>query len=191
VGVSTGYRLEDLVFLFKQLEGLGLRFVIIGNTCIYYAMGRRVFEDDVDLYIYEGSLVSAESSLRSIADEMGWDVGSTELGTPSLIVRNKGEEIVVDLYEALYDFYVPEEIIEASRIISLDSISMRILTPEQHIVLKARAGSEESVEDLARYADLVENGELKVNIQEIKRLAQLFEDMKTIIHRLRKAGFQL
>ncbi|HWQ17316.1 MAG TPA: nucleotidyltransferase [Sulfolobales archaeon] len=191
MGVSTAYRLEDLVSLFKQLEGLGLRFVIIGNTSIYYAMGRRVFEDDVDLYIYEGSLASVESSLRSIADEMGWDVGSTELGTPSLIIRNMGEEIAVDLYEALYDFYVPSEIIEASRIISLDGISVRILAPEQHIVLKARAGSEESVEDLARYADLVENGELKVNIQEIKRLAQLFEDMKTIIQRLRKAGFQL
>lgn len=184
-----GYRLEDLAPLFKKLEDLGLRFVIIGSTSIGYAVGVRVFEDDLDLYVYEGSLASVDSDLRSIADSMGWDIGVTELGTPSLIARIKGEEIVIDLYEALHDFYIPAEMIEASRIISIGDMSIRILTPEQHMVLKARAGSEESIEDLARYADLVESGELKVNIQEMRRWAQLFEDMRAIMYRLRKAGF--
>lgn len=184
-----GYRLEDLASIFKQLEDLGLRFVIIGNTSIYYAMGLRVFEDDVDLYIYEGSLAFADSDLRNMADERGWDIGMTELGTPSLVIKRGDEELVIDLYEALHDFYIPEEIIDASRTVGLDSARVKILTPEQHIVLKARAGSEESIEDLARYADLIESGDLKVNIQEIKRLANLFEDSRTIIYRLRKAGF--
>lgn len=186
-----GYRLEDLVFLFRRLEDLGLRFAIIGSTSIQYAMGQRVFEDDLDLYVYEGSLASVEGDLRSAADNMGWDVGATELGTPSLIIRRSGEEIAVDLYEALHDFYVPAEIIETSRDISLEDVKLRILTPEQHIVLKARAGSEESIEDLSRYVDLAESGDLKINIQEIKRLAQLFDDARTIIYRLRKAGFSI
>ncbi len=186
-----GYRLEDLVPLFKKLEDLGLRFVIIGNTSILYAMGQRVFQDDLDLYVYEGSLASVESDLRSIADDMGWDVGATELGTPSLIIRRDDEEIAIDLYEALHDFYVPERIIETSRDIGLGNVKVKILTPEQHIVLKARAGSEESIEDLSKYVDLIESGELKINLQEIKKLAQLFDDARTIIYRLRKAGFSI
>lgn len=70
-------------------------------------------------------------------------------------------------------------------------LSIRILSPEQHIVLKARSGSEDAIAELSEYLDLYESGDLSINIQEIRRLASLFEDQRTILYRLRKAGFQI
>jgi len=186
-----GFMLEDLAPLFKWLDRIGLGFIIIGDTCVYYAAGHRVFQGDVDLYIFNGSISFVENDLRKFAEESGWDIGSTELGTPSLVLRKNDEDIAVDLYEAMHDFYVPAELIESSRVIDVGGLSIRILSPEQHIVLKARSGSEDAIAELSEYLDLYESGDLSINIQEIRRLASLFEDQRTILYRLRKAGFQI
>ncbi|MDT7887962.1 MAG: nucleotidyltransferase [Desulfurococcales archaeon] len=186
-----GFRLEDLVPIFKWLSSLGLGFVIIGDTCIYYTIGRRVFEGDVDLYIYEGSLISVEGDIISHADEVGWDLGSTWLGTPSLVVRVGSEEVSLDLYEAVHDFYVPWEFLESPRVVDISGYPLRMLSPEQHIVLKARSGSEGIDEELHEYVDLYESGDLKISIHELKKLASFFEDQRIILSRLRNAGFPL
>jgi predicted nucleotidyltransferase len=191
MGSALGFRLEDLVPIFKWLSSLGLGFVIIGDTCIYYTIGRRVFEGDVDLYIYEGSLISVEGDIISHADEVGWDLGSTWLGTPSLVVRVGSEEVSLDLYEAVHDFYVPWEFLESPRVVDISGYPLRMLSPEQHIVLKARSGSEGIDEELHEYVDLYESGDLKISIHELKKLASFFEDQRIILSRLRNAGFPL
>jgi predicted nucleotidyltransferase len=186
-----GFRLEDLVSVFRWLSSLGLGFVVIGDTCVYYSIGRRVFEGDVDLFVFEGSLLAVEGDIVSHADESGWDVGSTWLGTLSLVVRVGSEEVPLDLYEAVHDFYVPWEFIEGSRVIDVSGFHLKMLSPEQHIVLKARSGSEDVEEKLHGYVDLYESGSLRISLQELRRLSSLFEDQRAIISRLKKAGFPL
>ncbi|MEM4971918.1 MAG: nucleotidyltransferase, partial [Sulfolobales archaeon] len=144
-----------------------------------------------DLFVFEGSLSAVEADLVSRADEMGWDVGSTWLGTPSLVVRVGSEEVPLDLYEAVHDFYIPWEFVEGSRVVDLSGYPLRMLSPEQHIVLKARSGSEFVDEELHEYVDLYESGDLRISLQELRRLSSLFEDQRAIISRLRKAGFPL
>lgn len=184
-----GHRLEDFVYIVERLEDLGLKLVIIGDTSILYAAGFRIFEGDLDLYAFEGSPSASLEALSSLAGELGWDLGSTGIGTPALVARSGDSEILVELYEPIYDFYIPRELVENSRIVSVDTHALRILTPEQHIVLKAREGSENSEEKLSKYYELFEKGQLKINVQDLRRYASLFDEEKTLLSRLRKAGF--
>lgn len=184
-----GHRLEDVADVVERLEDLGLKLAIIGDTSILYAAGFRTFEGDLDLYAFEGSPSASLEALSRLAEELGWDLGSTSIGTPALVVRKGDSEILVELYEPIHDFYIPRELVEGSRIVAFDGHTLRILTPEQHIVLKAREGSEDSEEKLSKYFDLFEKGQLRINVQDLRRYASLFEEERAVIFRLRKAGF--
>jgi predicted nucleotidyltransferase len=125
--------------VFKTLDSLDLKFVIVGNTALLYALGERVFDDDIDLFIYEGSSMAVEDDLRSIASKKGWDIGQTDMGTPSIIYKLNDQEVIIELYESFYDFYIPLEIARESRVVNIGGYYIRMVTPEQYLVLKARS----------------------------------------------------
>ena len=188
-----GYRLEDLYEVLAYIiKDLGLRVAIIGDTSIYYFLGERVFNKDLDLFVYEGSVLDKEDLLRRGASERMWEIGSTEYGTPKISVRKNDEEIEIELYENIYDFYIPQEIIEKSKDIRIRDIDLKIIYPEQHIVLKARAGGEQDIESLRVYSDMVKEGVLRLGLAKIKETASLFpEEERLILSRLRSAGFNI
>ncbi|MEL9929320.1 MAG: nucleotidyltransferase [Sulfolobales archaeon] len=192
IGVITMvYELEDLSELFSYLESLGVRLAIIGSTSLQYHMGIRKFEDDLDLFVYEGSLLLEEERLRSDLARLGWDVGLTEFSTPKVIMRRGDEEIEVELYENIHDFYIPLELIERARDITVKDHRLKILLPEQYLVLKARAGRDKDLEDLRVYSDMIKEGKLRISISLIRENASLFEEERIIISRLRSSGIKI
>ncbi len=187
-----GYKLNDLIDIFKSLDALSLKFVVIGNTSILYALGERLFDDDLDLFIYEGSSMAVEDELRALASKKRWDIGQTDMGTPSIIYKVRDEEVIIELYENFYDFYIPIEFAEDARVMNIDGYYLKMLTPEQYLVLKARSGVEGVVEELAIYINLLKRKKLNISLNSIEKYASLFEDDKAqIIGRLRKSGLSI
>jgi len=187
------YKLEDLHDLFLYLvKKLDLKIAIIGGVVISYFLGEKEFDEDLDLFIYEGSILDKENYLREYAHEKSWEVGSTEYGLPKISLRKNESEVEIEFYENIYDFYIPLEIIERSRDIRIRDIDLKIIYPEHQIVLKARAGGEQDIETLRLYSDLVKEGKLKISVSRIRETIMFFPDEeKLILSRLRSAGFNI
>lgn len=187
------YRLEDVADLLSFLvRGLGLKIAVIGSTALYYHTGARRFSEDLDLYVYEGSIIDREESLRQYCVEKGCDVGATDLGTPKLAVKRGDEEIEIEIYENIFDFYIPIEMIEKSRDVRIGDSEIKILLPEYYIVLKARTGSEADIEKLALVSDLVRENRLRINTALVREAASLFEgEDKMILSRIRSIGIRV
>ncbi len=184
------YTIDDVREILRALVDEGLDGIIIGDTVLALALGRKNLEGDIDVFAVGFSPLFEEEKIRSIAEEHGWDVGTTDLGTPSIIARVKGKTIVVELYENILDFYVPEDVIEESVDVGLP---MKAVSLEAYVLLKSRAGREEDDRDLAEIAELASKGKIKLDLAKIRRLLSVFpeEDLSTMVHRLRKAGINV
>jgi len=168
----------------------GFRFTIIGGTVVELALGSKNLGDDVDLFTEEPSVLEEGEFLR-VGEEYGWIVGQTWLGTPRLIARGGGEEVPVEFYDNLYDFYVPPEIIESSVRIQLDGVRVRVVSLEDHIVLKANSGRGSDMERLKEIARLHRRGRIRVDASRILDTVNLFDEPHVLLRRLRDAGFKL
>ncbi len=193
LGVYMSYRLEDLYEVFLYLiKELNVKIAIIGGVVINYFLGEKEFSEDLDLFIYEGSILDKESMLREYAREKSWEIGATEYGLPKISLRKNDLEIEIEIYENIYDFYIPPEIIERSRDIKVRDLDLKILYPEYQILLKARAGGEQDIEMLRVYSDLVKEGKLRISASRIREALSYFPDEeKLILSRLRSAGFNI
>ncbi|MEZ0290028.1 MAG: nucleotidyltransferase [Sulfolobales archaeon] len=185
------YGLEDLEELFAYLSSLGVKIAIVGSTALQYHMGVRRFEEDLDLFVYEGSILDQEDRVRRDLSRKGWDIGSTELSTPKIIIRRNEREIEVEIYENIYDLYIPIEMIERAREVKIGSSMVKILLPEQYIVLKARAGREKDLEDLRVISDMIREGRLRISTSIMREMISLFEDERVILSRLRSVGIKI
>ncbi len=172
------------------LDG-GFRFTLIGGTIIEAALGRKELGEDIDLFAEDPSVVVGEEEYYSFAEEHGWVVGQTWLGTPRIIVRVEQEEVPVEFYDNIYDFYVPEEMVKNAKRMKLGNVSVKAISVEEHIVLKANAGKGSDIERLKEIARLVKKGKLRIDKKRILDAASLFDDEKVILRRLRDSGFQL
>ncbi|MGC9147875.1 MAG: nucleotidyltransferase [Sulfolobales archaeon] len=187
------YRLEDLYDVFLYLiKKLNVKIAIIGGVVISYFLGEKEFSEDLDLFVYDGSILDKESMLRDYAREKSWEVGTTEYGMPKISLRKDDTEIEIEFHENIYDFYISPEIIERSRDIRVRDLDLKILYPEYQIILKAKAGGEQDIETLRVYSDLVKEGKLRISINRIREALSYFPDEeKLILSRLRSAGFNV
>ncbi len=172
----------------RLLLDKGFRFTVIGGTVVELALGSRDLGPDVDVFAEEPN-VFFEEEYHAVAEELGWGVGQTWLGTPALQARVGGEEFPIEFYDNLYDFNVPPEILERAQRVSVQGVRVRMVLLEDHIVLKANRGLGQDMDRLAELARLAKKGKLHVDPGKLREAASFFDDEKVILRRLREAGF--
>jgi predicted nucleotidyltransferase len=182
---------EEFARVVRLLLDSGFRFTVIGGTVVELEVGSRNLGDDVDVFAESPSPVVEEDFYRMVAEENGWVYGQTWLGTPRIIVRVGDREVPVEFYDNIYDFYVPEEVLNSAVKVKVKGVSVKMIRVEDHIVLKANAGRGSDMERLKEIARLVKKGKLKISLERVRETASLFDDMKGILNRLRSAGFSV
>lgn len=188
------YTLKDIAWLIKKLEEEGIRGVIIGSTVIELELRHKSFEDDIDFFVLEPSPLIEEDRYREIAFRNNWQMSYTALGTPKFVIRlPSGEEVITEFYENIHDFYTPLEIIENAPTKRISGVGIRVIRPEDYIVLKAKAAREPDIEDLRIVKEYIDSGRLRIDERIIKRDIELLpeEDKKFVIHKLRELGFRV
>jgi len=170
------YDRSVLAEIIKALRSKGIDGVIIGSTSYMLALGLKEFEDDVDIFVTSLSPTFDEDVIRSRAEELGCFVGQTEWGTPQLHCRIKGKDIIVELYENMYDFYIPEDMLNEAITYKVNDVEVKALRVEDYIIIKAKTGRERDIEDIRYLSDLIKSGELKINTNMMKKRLRLFED---------------
>ena len=188
--LELGYSRVAVGNLLKELSVRGVGGVIIGSTVYQDLLKWRELEDDVDVFATTFSPSFNEDLLQQAAGEIDCFTGLNDWRMPQLKCSLGSEEVVVDFFENLYDFYIPKEIIYSARRIKLGEYMGRAIMFEDYLILKAKAGREKDLETLWFLADLVRSGKLKVGKELIKEHVKLFdyEDVKLINKRLRETG---
>ncbi|GAB6148533.1 nucleotidyltransferase [Stetteria hydrogenophila] len=172
----------------RLLVDAGFRFTVIGGTVVELALNSRDLGDDIDVFAESPQVLGEEEVYMAVAEEKGWEYGQTWLGTPRLGVR-VGESVVpVEFYDNLYDFYVPPLILERATTERVEDAKVKMVTLEDHLVLKANAGRQSDLERLAEIGKYVKRGRLRVDRDKIFEAASEFDDPEVIIRRLRDAG---
>jgi predicted nucleotidyltransferase len=178
------YTVDDLVEVLSKIKRANVEFVIIGSTVLQLALRQEELSDDVDVFVIRPSPVAEEEFFREVAGKNGWSMSFTDLGTPRLMAKSSsGREIVVELYENVYDFYVPENVLNSARKIKLRGEALRVISLEDYVVLKARAGRESDLRDLKGIGSLVATGRLRLDRRLVERRLQLFEEDAGVIRR--------
>ncbi|MEN2999404.1 MAG: nucleotidyltransferase [Acidilobaceae archaeon] len=171
----------------KALLDHGFRFTVIGGTVVEYALGKEDLGDDVDLFAEHPSPVFDEGEYRRFAEELGWSYGQTWLGTPR-IVASVGEEVPIEFYENLYDFYVPEKVLEGSVRVEIGEIKVKMVTLEHYLLLKANSGRGVDMDRLAEIAKLVKRGRLALDVRKVEEGARSFDEGEVLLRRLREVS---
>ncbi len=192
-GCKRVFTLKELSKAISMLREEGIDGYIIGDTVLGLTMKKREFEGDVDLFTTSISPFVEEDLVRTIADKHGWTVGYTELGTPSITLRVNSNEIRVDLYENIMDFYIPLEALSMCRkSIVVESTEIRYVAVECWAVFKAKRGAMTDMNDLATLKQMVDEGVLKLDRSLLKSVIELYEDeSRYIVDRLRSLGFKI
>ncbi|KSW12472.1 nucleotidyltransferase [Pyrodictium occultum] len=188
------YSIQDLAWLLSRLQRHGVKGVIVGSTVVELELRRRRFEDDVDIFALEPSPLIEEERYHAIAEEEGWQVAYTALGTPKFVARlPSGEEVIVEFYENIHDYYIPPEMLERAGKRRLGNIEARLLRLEDYIVLKAKAARETDIEDLKIIREYIDEGRLKVDERLIRQGIELLpeEDKRFVANKLREIGFNI
>ncbi len=172
----------------KQLLDAGFRFTVIGGTVVALFAGLKDLGPDVDVLAESPSPLEQEQAYAKLAESRSWDYGQTWLGTPRLTLLAEGEEVPVEFYDNIYDFYVPERFIREARRVDVEGVRVKVIGVEEYLVLKGRAGREEDEEALKQIGELVKRGKLKVDPEKVRELTKEFEEEKIIIRRLSGYG---
>ena len=182
-----GYTVDDLAYILGRLIEHGADFVVVGDTVVQLALKKKEFEGDVDIFALEPSPLVEEEFYRSIAEEEGWDMGTTGIGTPKFVAKVGDKDIVIEVYESFMDVEIPLEILNEARSIKLGGYKIKVLRPEQYFVLKARQGVD--LDKLAKYYKELKKLDKKILA---KTLEYFPDDEKEIIkERLRDIGVEL
>ncbi len=188
------YGIRCFAEVIGRLREVGLEGVVIGSTIYALRLGLKEFEDDVDLFATNFSPISDEDMVYDVAERVGCQVGSSEWGTPRLecFVRS-GCVVPVEFHENIYDFYIPPEMIEGAEALVVEGVEVKVIRVEDYILLKARAGRDQDLEDLGYISDLIRTGELKIDFELIKNRLNLFDedDRKLITRRLTSVNMKI
>ena len=155
---------------------------------VEHAIGSRDLGDDIDLFAESPSVLFEENYYRRVAEENGWILGYTWLGTPRIIARIGDEEVPVEFYDNIHDFYIPPIFIERSVKVNVEGVRVRMIQPEDHIVLKASSGRSIDIERLKEIGRLIKKGRLTVDKAKLLEATSEFEDREVIIRRLKEAS---
>ncbi|MEL9908054.1 MAG: nucleotidyltransferase [Desulfurococcus sp.] len=182
------YSIEELAGIMKTLQDEGVKAVIIGDTVVQLALGRRRLEGDVDLFVYEPSPLLEQDYYHELASRHGWEASSTEVGTVKLVAPLSEDYLEIELYENYMDIEIPDEILEKADVIRMGGVIINVLPVEAYLVLKARQGV-----DADRLAEYVKQLKNSINIKLVEELIGYYheEEQETIMNRLRDAGLNI
>ncbi|MEB3766131.1 MAG: nucleotidyltransferase [Desulfurococcales archaeon] len=169
----------------------GFRFTLIGGTIVELELKSKDLGTDIDLFAEEPGVLLGEQEYYEFAESQGWVVGQTWLGTPRLIARIDQEEVPVEFYDNIYDFYVPDDMLKKAKKIKVEGVSIKAISLEDHIVLKANSGRGSDIERLKEIGRLIKKKKLKIDPQKIYESASLFDDEKVILRRIIDSGIPL
>ncbi len=188
-----GYSRKSLAKVIAQLREHGIDGVVIGSTAYMLRLGFHELEDDVDLFTTSIMPSFDEDKVLSAAESLECLLGQNEWGGPQLRCPVNGEEITVELHENIYDFYVPQEILDDAETLSVAGVNMRVIHVEDYLVLKAKAGRDQDLEDLRYLSDLIKSGKLKIHKGLLHQRLSLFDEYesKLIIKRLKDSGISM
>ncbi len=181
------YSLGDLAVVLGKLIGYGVEFVVIGDTVVQLALRKKELSSDVDLFAINPSVVVDEGFYVELAEKEGWLYSTTEAGTPKIVARVGDKEIALEFYENIFDIYIPGEIIGRAGSISVKDVKIKLIKPEEYIVLKARQGVD--LDKLKRYIKELKSIDKKLIIKTIELMPE--DEQKTIANRLRQIGLTL
>lgn len=170
----------------RRLLDNNFKFTVIGGTIAALAMGQQDLGDDVDVFAESPSIVDNEDAFRSVAEANSWDYGQTWLGTPRITIIVSDEEVPVEFYDNLYDFYIPERFLAEAKRVEVEGVRVKALGLEHYLVLKARSGSDD--ETLKYLGEAARKGRLKVEANRIYDLSKEFDDRQVIIRKLKEYG---
>ncbi|MCE4607348.1 MAG: nucleotidyltransferase [Caldisphaeraceae archaeon] len=177
--------------LLRMLLDEGIKFTLIGDAIVSLTLGLDNLGNDIDLFVETPSLFEREPFYQELAEGHSWIYGQTWLGTPKITALIDGEEVEVEFYDNLYDFYVPETFIRASKRIDVSGLKIKAIALEEYIALKAYSGREDDMKKLSEISALIKNKRIKIDrgrlINDIKEM----EDQRTILGRLRTVGIEV
>ncbi len=188
--LELGFSWVDVGSLLMELERRGVGGVIIGSTVYQILLKWRELEDDVDVFATSFSPSFDEDVLLQAAEELDCFVGQNDWGMPQLRCPLRDEELSIEFFENLYDFYVPQEIIDSARKVRLGDYEGKAILLEDYLLLKAKGGRSKDLESLWFISDLLKSRKLKISKGLIQEHIKLFDydDAKLIKKRLREAG---
>jgi predicted nucleotidyltransferase len=121
----------------RALEAGELPYLLIGGMASAL-LGRRRCSSDVDL------LVMPEHALRALA-LLEADGFTTEQTNPHWLFKAFRDDVLVDiLFKSKGDIYLDEEMLARSGRVDFQGIAVRVIAPEDLLVIKAVAHDEES-----------------------------------------------
>ena len=179
---------QAFAWVVRALLDRGFRFTVIGGTVVELAIGSKDLGEDIDVFGEDPSPLFEDEYFR-LGEELGWVVGQTWLGTPRVVARFHGEEVPIEFYDNLHDFYVPEEMLGRAERVRIGDVRVRMVRLEDHLALKAHAGRGIDMERLKEISRLVKRGKLRLDRDALLEAASFFGDEeKVVIRRLREAG---
>lgn len=181
------YSVDDLVNVLRVFVEKNIDFIIIGDTVIQLALKKNILHDDVDLFIVKPSIFEHEEVYRELALENNWIYTCTEIGTPRIIARSGDKEITIELYENFMDINIPEEILINHRTLTISGLKIKILNPEQYIVLKTIQGVDlDKVREYLRELKKIDLRLLRKTIESYQN-----DEQSLIRERLREIGLEI
>ncbi len=176
------------VKVLKELSSRKVKYVVIGDSVLHLATGDSFMGDDIDLFVFQPDLLAEEEFYHKLADELGWDVGQTWLGTPKLLAKEEGEEVEVDLYTNLFDFFISPELLKTASRVRINNFRVKALEPEAYLVLKAKFADSARMKELKSFFG--SRGFNKRKIEEYLKLMPR-EDERVVRRKLREIGFNV
>ncbi len=172
----------------KELSSRKVKYVVIGSSILHIAAGNEDLGDDIDIFVFQPDLLAEEEFYHKLADELGWGIGQTWLGTPKIIAKIGDEEVEVDLYTNLFDFFISPEFLKTASRVRINSFRVKMLDPEAYLVLKAKFADSEKMNELKAYF-----GSKGFDLKKIKNLLSLIprEDERVVRRKLREIGFNV
>ncbi|MGC9104891.1 MAG: nucleotidyltransferase [Thermoprotei archaeon] len=167
-------------------------FVIIGDTVVDLALNKKGTESDVDLFPLEISSFAEEDKIREFAYSQGWDYGKTPIDTPRVIATVGEQELQIDFYDNIQDFYVPQVILESATLERIGTSKFKVVRLEDYILLKLNAYREEDEDELRGIVELIGSGKLKIDKQYLASHIDYFEEnSQSIRDRLKSIGLPI
>jgi len=164
-------------------------FVIIGDTILDLALNRKGTESDVDVFPTSISAFAEEDRIRELAYSKGWDFGRTPIDTPRVIATIDAQQLQIDFYDNIQDFFIPQKVLEDSVEVKLGKYSFRAVSLEDYVLLKANAFRDEDEDELKTIFYMIGEGRISLDRDKIAERSNLFEENAgSIVQRLRSVG---
>ncbi|MEM3293077.1 MAG: nucleotidyltransferase, partial [Metallosphaera sp.] len=130
--------------------------------------------------------------LKEFVNDRGWDLGSTPIDTPRIVIPLGDDQLQVDIYENIQDFFVPSIVIESAEEMKIGKGFFKVIKLEDYILLKANAFREEDEEELKKIIQLIGERKLKIDMKVLASHVKDFEENKdSIEERLASIGLKL